>query len=95
MYSQNDISGVYSFLKSTGEGNLRKMLVNGPLTEVHFRVLLKIAKGVDESKFIEAFNNEGIPVKLSPKEKPVKETFWPTCKAKLAEVGLLGLAQAA
>ena len=71
------------------------MLVGGELTEAHFRVLLKVAKGCSETDFISAFNNENLPVRLSPKEKKVADSLWGICKGKLADVGLLGIAQAA
>ena len=88
--------GVYGFLNSTAEGNLRKMFVNGEMTDVYFRVLLKIAKFCTEADFVDAFNNETIPrIKLSSKERDIRETLWPVCKKKLEELGLLNISQAA
>lgn len=96
MYSDSDISGVHSFMNSTGEGNLRKMLVNSGMPEVDFRLLLKIAKGTSESEFIEHFQSESFPnMKFSPAENKAKENFWASCKQCLRATGLLGISQAA
>lgn len=92
MYTDQDISGVLSFIQSTPEGNLRKMLVGADLTEVHFRLLLKVAKGGSEADFISAFQAETLPkIRLSPAEIKIKEGFWGVCKKKLGSLGLLSL----
>ena len=98
MFAESDVSSVYSFLKDTPEGPLRKMLVGGEMTEAHFKMMMKIVRGCPEGEFVEAFNNESIPkIRLVPAEYPMKETIWPICKRKLVSVGLLGkeMAQAA
>ena len=95
MYSESDIMSVYSFLKDTPEGPLRKMLVGGEMTEAHLRLLLKVVRSCKDSEFLEAFNSESLPkIRLSPPEYPLKETLWPACKRKLQAVGLLGTSQA-
>jgi len=89
-YSEETVLGVCNFLKQTPEGNLRKMLVGGELTEAHFRILMKLAKGGPEGDFTEAFQNESMgKLRLSTKEAPLKENFWRICKAKLKSLGLL------
>lgn len=91
MHSNEDIANLYSFLKQTPEGALRKMLVAADLTDAHFRILVKLAKGADEAAFTECFNAEGFgQLRLSPKEIPLKETFWPICKKKVISLGLIG-----
>lgn len=96
MYSNNDVSGVYSFLNSTPEGQLRKMLVSGKLTEAHFRLLLKMAKHGKEADFIDMFMADGFDkVTVAPRETPLKEFFWSICKDKLEGMGLLSLSKAA
>ncbi|MGE0762948.1 MAG: hypothetical protein AB7N80_06695 [Bdellovibrionales bacterium] len=91
MHAESDVTSVYNFLKDTPEGPLRKMLVGGEMTENHFKMLMKIARGCTEGDFIDAFNNETIPkVRLTPAEYPMRETIWPICKRKLMAVGLLG-----
>jgi len=96
MYSHNDVSGVFSFLNSTPEGNLRKMLMGGELTENHFRLLIKMVKTCPEPEFIDMFMNEGFgKIKMSSKENLMKERFWMICKKKLEGMGLLSLSQAA
>lgn len=92
MYSESDISSVRNFIASTSEGNLRKMLVGGDMTDVHLRLLIKLAKGSSEADFINQFNNETFgQLKLGKAEKAINETFWPVCKKKLENVGLLNL----
>ena len=96
MYSNNDVSGVYSFLNSTPEGNLRKMLVGGEMTEAHFRLLIKMSKNCKENEFIDMFMNDGFEkVTVTPRETPLKEFFWPICKKKFEGMGLLSLTKAA
>lgn len=92
MHSNEAISGVYSLLNSTPEGGLRKMLVGGEFAEVHFRLLMKMAKGPSEADFISSFNAETLPaMRYSPAEIKVKETFWKICKNKFSSLGLLNI----
>ena len=96
MYSNEDILSVCNFLKQTPEGSLRKMLVDKDLTENHFRVLMKLAKGGPETDFVDAFNKEDMgKLRLSPKEAPMKDTFWAICKKKWVAMGLLNKTTAA
>lgn len=96
MYSQNDVSGVHSFLNSTPENNLRKMLMGGEMTDNHFRLLHKMAKTCNETEFVEMFMNETFgKIKMSSKENLMKERFWMICKNKLEGMGLLSLSKAA
>jgi hypothetical protein len=89
-YNQDDVSSVCSFLKQTPEGNLRKMLVGQDLTDAHFRLLMKLAKGGSEADFIDAFQNESMgKLKLNAKETPMRETLWGICKKKFMTLGLL------
>lgn len=89
-YSPDQIAGVLNYLKQTPEGPLRKMMVAGDLTDAHFRILMKLAKGGPESEFIDAFTNENMAkLRLSPKEAPLKDNFWSICKKKLTGMGLL------
>ncbi len=96
MYSQNDVSGVHSFLNSTPEGSLRKMLMGGDMTDGHFRLLHKMAKTCNETEFVDMFMNENFgKIKMSSKENLMKEHFWMICKKKLEGTGLLSLSKAA
>lgn len=89
-HTPDEILSVCSFLKQTPEGNLRKMLVDANLTETHFRILMKLAKGGPENDFIEAFQNDTMgKLRLNTKEAPIKEAFWGICKKKLISLGLL------
>jgi hypothetical protein len=96
MHSIEDIANLYTFLKQTPEGALRKMLVAADLTDAHFRILVKLAKGADEAAFTECFNSEGFgQMRLSAKEIPLKENFWPICKKKVMALGLISAGQKA
>ena len=95
MYTNDDVTNLIGFLKQTPEGSLRKMLVTGDLTEAHFRILMKLAKGGPESDFVDAFQNDSMAkLRLSPKETPLRDNFWSICKGKLISLGLLGKAAA-
>jgi hypothetical protein len=96
MHSPDEIKSVCDFLKNTPEGPLRKMLIGGELTEGHFRLLMKLAKGGAEADFVDAFTKEDMgKLHLSQKEAPLKDTFWAICKKKLMSLGLLPVEKAA
>lgn len=92
MYSNEDILGVLSLVKETPEGNLVKMLRDKDMTEVHVRLLIKLAKNSKDEDFIKSFNDEVVPnIKMSNAEHSIKEKFWVVCKKKLSSMGLLSL----
>lgn len=98
MHAPDDIKSLYSFLNQTPEGALRKMLLAGEktLTEIHFRVLVKLAKGGSEADFVDSFNAENFgKLPLSTKETFIKEKFWTLWKVKFQALGLMGAAKAA
>lgn len=91
MSAEFDIENLYQFLTQTPEGGLRKMLVDGkPMTEVHFNIMMKVVKHGPLEEFVQ-FCEAGTfpPVRLSPKEHPLKETFWNDCLKTFANRGLL------
>ena len=89
-HTPEEILSVCQFLKQTPEGNLRKMLVDAQLTDAHFRLFMKLAKGGPEADFVEAFTNENMgKLRLNAKENPLREVLWPVCKKKLTALGLL------
>jgi hypothetical protein len=96
MHSPDEIKSVCDFLKNTPEGSLRKMLVTGEMTDAHFRILMKLAKGGPEQDFIDAFTKGDMgKLRLSSKETPLKDTFWDVCKRKWITLGLLPAEKAA
>ncbi len=96
MYSNEDILGVLAFVKSTPEGNLIKMLRDKDMTDVHVRLLIKLAKNSKDDDFIKSFNDEVVPnIKMSNPEHGIKEKFWGIAKKKLSGMGLFSLAKAA
>lgn len=96
MYSHEELKSLHGFLRSTQEGNLKKMLVSGKMTEAHLRVLLKAARAVGEDEFIAHFEAGTLPkIKLSPAESPLKESLWTVCAEGCVRVGLLSAAKKA
>lgn len=96
MYDPKELEGLHQFLRNTAEGNLRKMMVSGRMTEVHLRILLKVARAGSASEFVGWVNSEGFPkMKMSEAEHGVRETFWPVALAACAGLGLIGNQKAA
>lgn len=96
MYSQDELSTLYGFLKSTSENNLRKMVLGGRMTESHFKMMMKVVRATTEPEFIQCFESGSIPkIKLTPPEHGLKEALWPICAEAFARVGLLSLPQEA
>ncbi len=96
MYSTDDLKSLHSFLKSTGEGNLKKMLVGGTMTDNHLRLLLKIARAVSDDDFAGHAEGDLFPkVKMSPAESAIKESFWSVCLGACVKLGLLAASKAA
>ena len=77
-------------MKSTGEGNLKKMLCNGKMTEVHLRLLIKIARALKDDEFATHAAADTFPkVKLGAPEIAIKEGFWKIALEAAAKVGLV------
>lgn len=90
--SAYDLAGLYDFLMQTPEKGLRGMLVdNKPMTEVHFNMLLKIARASKQEEFVNFCDKEEFPkIKFGPAEIKLKEKFWKDCLQGLNSRGLLG-----
>lgn len=96
MYSPEELKSLHQFLKSTGEGNLKNMLCGGKMTEVHLRVLLKVARNSKEEEFIQHWENSSFPkVKFAPNESALKESCYPVFAEACGKVGLLSAAKKA
>lgn len=90
MYSNEDILGIVSFIKSTPEGNLIKMLKDKDMSETHVRLLIKLAKNSKDEDFLKSFNDELVPnIKMNNNEHGIKEKFWIVAKRKLITMGLI------
>lgn len=90
MYSSDQITSLYDFLLHTGEGNLKKMLVDRNMTEGHLRFLLKVVKTCNSKAFADHLSNNSFPVmKFNALEMSMKEKFWSTCCNTLEARGLL------
>lgn len=97
MYTNDSISGLCNFLKTTPENALKKMFVAGDFTDGHLRLILKVCRAAPEAEFMTYFNDEKLPqmFKLSPGEKKAQENFWPVCKKKFEQMGLIVAGKAA
>jgi hypothetical protein len=89
--SQYDTAGLHEFLIHTPEGGLRKMLVDkNPMTDVHFNLLMKVAKGCNAEEFGEHLEKKTFPkVRLGPAEMKLKEKFWDECMKACQSRGIL------
>lgn len=94
MSSVYDGNLLYQFLVNTPEGALRKMLINGAFTDVHFNMLMKFSRSGTENDFCDHFYNGTFPkLKYNAKEIVLKEKFWEICTQALNQHGLLSPAQ--
>ncbi|MES2964369.1 MAG: hypothetical protein V4760_10790 [Bdellovibrionota bacterium] len=96
MYSHDELKSLHGFLRSTAEGNLKKMLLGGRMTEVHLRVLMKVIRNCDEATFITHFEANTLPkIKFSTEEKATAEKCYEICAEACSKVGLLTAAKKA
>ncbi len=90
MYSVDEINNIQHFLKRTPESHLRNMLIEGAFSDVHFKVLMKLARGCSEDEFVEIFSQESFgKLRLTGPELDIKEKFWSACRDKMVALGLL------
>ena len=89
--SKYDLASVHEFLMQTPEQGLRKMLVDGkPMTDVHFGMMLKIARACKVEDFKGHWEKADYPkIKFGPAETKIKEKFWADCEQALNSRGLL------
>ena len=96
MYASDEIKSLHAFIRATGEGNLKKMMVGGRMTEVHLKMLVKIARGCTEDEFVTHFEAATFPkVKFAPAEAALKETCYGVFGEACEKLGLLSQAQKA
>jgi hypothetical protein len=86
-----DIKSLHEFLTHTPEAGLRGMLIDKKnITDVHFNLLVKVARATSGEKFTEHFEKKDFPkLKMGPAEIKIREKFWDACTATLLERGLL------
>lgn len=95
MYSQDELRSLHGFLRSTAEGNLKKMLIGGQMSEIHLRLLLKVVRE-GEDQFVTHWEAGTFPkVKLNAGEIAIKEHCYEVCGQACAKVGLLSAAKKA
>jgi hypothetical protein len=93
---QDDLVSVYGFLQHTNQGNLKRILVDGKFTDVHFNLLMKIVKNCTEPQFIELIGKGEFPrVKMSSGETAIRENFWKQALEQFQSRGLVNAEPAA
>jgi hypothetical protein len=91
MSFQDDLVSLHDFLMHTSEKNLKQMLIDGKMTDVHVNLLMKIVKSTNLEEFKNCYEKKEFPkVKMNPKESALKENFWETCSTTLQSRGLIG-----
>lgn len=96
MFSPEELKSLHGFLRHTNEGNLKNMLVGGKMTEVHLRVLMKVARNCKEDEFVTHWEAGTFPkVKFAPNESALKETCYGVFGEACCKVGLLTAGRAA
>lgn len=95
MYSTEEIKSLHGFIKATGEGNLKKMMMSGTMTDVHVNMLVKVARACSEDEFVTHWDAGTFPkVKFSANESALKEKCYGVWAEACAKVGLLTLTAA-
>lgn len=90
MYSPDDLKSLHEFLKSTGESNLNRMLVDAKFESANFMIMMKIVRACTSDQFATHATDGNFPkIKLSAKEMDLKENFWATCLAQVESRGLI------
>lgn len=94
--SQYDTKTLHEFIMQTPESGLRKMLVDKVrMTDIHFNLLLKVARGCSFEQFEEHFTKATFPrLRFGPAEEKIKEKFWKDCEAVFLDRGILQPSQA-
>ncbi|MEK7358482.1 MAG: hypothetical protein AAB250_18705 [Bdellovibrionota bacterium] len=96
MYSQDELKSLHGFLRSTAEGNLKKMLLGGRMTELHLRVFLRVLRSCSEADFITHIEANTFPkIKFSSEEKAIGDKCYEICLEACAKVGLVSAAKKA
>lgn len=90
MYSPDELKSLHNFVRHTNEGNLKKMMVGGAMTDVHVNMLVKICRGCTEDEFATHFEAGTFPkVKFSPAEKGLQEKCYGIFADACAKLGLM------
>jgi hypothetical protein len=90
MYSPEDLKALHEFLKSTGESNLNRMLVDAKFAAISFTVMMKIVRACTSDQFATHAGEGSFPkIKMSAAEMGLKEHFWGTCLAQVESRGLI------
>src|SRR4051812_27320786 len=90
MADANQLVTVYDFIKSTGEGNIRKMMAGPKMTPAHIGLLMRLVRSCKAEEFVKYFEAGSFPkIKFSSAEDAIKEGFWGTAWNSFAQLGLV------
>jgi hypothetical protein len=96
MYSPEELKSLYGFIKQTGEGNLKKMMAGGAMTDVHVNLLVKCARASTEDEFVANWEAGSFPkMKFSPAERAIQEKCYGVWAEACGKLGLLSVAKKA
>ncbi len=85
-----DIEGLFQFLSETPEKGLRKMLIDGSYTEMHFNILMKVVRSCTQEEFCKAYETGDFPkMRFNDKELKIKEKFWKESQICFLQRGIL------
>jgi hypothetical protein len=90
MYSPDELKSLHGFVRTTNEGNLKKMMTGGAMTDVHVNMLVKIARGCTADEFATHFEAQTFPkVKWSSAERGLTEKCYGIFAEACTKLGLL------
>jgi hypothetical protein len=90
MYSPDELKSLHGFVKQTGEGNLKKMMMGGAMTDVHVNMLVKCVRACSEDEFVTHWEASSFPkVKFSPAERAIQEKCYGVWADACSKLGLL------
>ncbi len=90
MYSPEELKSLHGFVKQTGEGNLKKMMAGGPMTDVHVNMLVKCVRACSEDEFATHWEAGSFPkIKFTPAERGIQEKCYGVWADACSRLGLL------
>lgn len=90
MYSPDELKSLHQFIRHTGEGNLKKMMTGGRMTDVHTGLLIKVARACNEDEFATHFEAGTFPrLKFTVNESAMKESCYGVFAEACAKLGLM------
>jgi hypothetical protein len=96
MYSPDELKSLHGFIRTTNEGNLKKMMAGGSMTDVHVGFLVKIARACTADEFATHWDAATFPkMKFTPAERGLQEKCYGIFAEACMKLGLLTAAKKA